>query len=998
MTKSKTQTGFHPVSTKNALMLTAAFFSVAAISLPAQAQQTGALVGYVTDSAGAPQSGVTVEATSPVLPRPRRTTTSSNGRYQLPLLPPGSYDITFTSPNGDKVTRNMNVLLQQRLKLNVAFPGAVDEVVVTGTKMVVDSGQASLKNSFDSDTIENIPVGQEYRDILKMLPGVQYSENSTRGPNAGGSGQDNIYQIDGVDVSLPLFGNLATEPSTADVDQVSVLRGGAKAVGFVRTGGVQVNTISKRGTNEFHGSLEYKIQTSGLTADRKIGDQVIKSETDLDWLTATLSGPVVKDMFYLYGSYYHPTVTRKNRASVYGDVPDFDSKRDQFFIKGTLTPTDNLLFDLSYKTSDRATHNSGVGGLSHPSTSSGSDANQDIIIGEANWVIDDSSSINAKFVDWQLKTASRPDTLFNFDIRQGDSLDINNLDQQGLLFVPTLLDNPNNDPAIAAINAFRQGVINQYGYVDANGVRQGGGMVGGATTINNQDFFRKSFEIGYDKSFITGEMTHNFHIGYKYEDIREDLNRLSNGYGSISVLGGNSNSPSGAPIFYQARVSQMSILGANGNTLVPDTIKSSSKLQSVEFNDTIENGPWTINLGVMLSNDTLYGQGLKENSNSPSGYELAIGHKYKMHESKWQNMIQPRFGVAYDWTDNDHVYANFARYNPPASSLARAASWGRNLRKTLRVNFDANGNFIDIDPVRSSSGKLFQEGIKPRFINEYLVGWDHVVNDALQLKMHVRHRKGGNFWEDTPNTARLSPDAPDNIPHTPYIPNLNDLRFDPNYRIGGSSYVIAQLDTGYTKYWEAGLEADYHADNFDVNASYTWSRYRGNFDQDNTTTSNDANTFVGSSFIADGAGRYLWNNRDGILRGDKPHQIKVSGYYRLPWKGRVGGLFNYASGQPWEKWSYTPYSNLTRSRSDTSRYAEPAGSRRSKAHAQLDVNYTQEIEILDGRSIELRAELFNLLNSQTGYNINPKEHSSTFGLPRSYYNPRRIRLSVKAKF
>ena len=54
-----------------------------------------------------------------------------------------------------------------------------------------------------------------------------------------------------------------------------------------------------------------------------------------------------------------------------------------------------------------------------------------------------------------------------------------------------------------------------------------------------------------------------------------------------------------------------------------------------------------------------------------------------------------------------------------------------------------------------------------------------------------------------------------------------------------------------------------------MRGSYTWSHYYGNFDQDNSTAANDANVFIGSSFIGDGAGRQLWDIKDGDLRGDR---------------------------------------------------------------------------------------------------------------------------------
>ena len=178
-----------------------------------------------------------------------------------------------------------------------------------------------------------------------------------------------------------------------------------------------------------------------------------------------------------------------------------------------------------------------------------------------------------------------------------------------------------------------------------------------------------------------------------------------------------------------------------------------------------------------------------------------------------------------------------------------------------------------------------------------------------------------------------------------YIPNLSDQLA----QIGsGSSYVIAELDGAFTDYRELTVESEYRKGRAWVQGSYTRSRYYGNFDQDGSTTadSNDANIFIGSSNIGDGAGRQLWDNKLGLLRGDRPNAFKIYGAYTLNWNASVGAFAVAQSGQPWEEHSYLPYAALTTNTSDTDRYAEPAGSRRSDGHAQLDVNYTQELPFL----------------------------------------------------
>ena len=204
-------------------------------SMPLAAQQTGEIAGKVTNAAdGTPISGVTIEATGTRLPGVRTTTTLTSGDFRLPLLPPGDYRVTFTLPDGTTRTRATQVLLQQRTTMNLPVDftmdeSALEEVLVTASNVLMETSGSSLSGAIDSETFDALPVGQEYRDLIKLIPGVQFTQDGVRGPSAGGNGQDNTYQFDGVDVSLPLFGTLSTEPSTHDIDQVSVVRGGATA-------------------------------------------------------------------------------------------------------------------------------------------------------------------------------------------------------------------------------------------------------------------------------------------------------------------------------------------------------------------------------------------------------------------------------------------------------------------------------------------------------------------------------------------------------------------------------------------------------------------------------------------------------------------------------------------------------------------------------------------------------------------------------------------------
>jgi hypothetical protein len=666
---------------------------------------------------------------------------------------------------------------------------------------------------------------------------------------------------------------------------------------------------------------------------------------------------------------------------LYGALPNYDSTRNEGFGKLTYTPVSQALIDVSYRSSHRLDKGDTFSSNASATTGSGSEAWLKIFTADGSYVMNSKSFVNVKFTHFGNETRGRPDNVSNATISTaiGTKLDTTSLDQQGLLTVPTPIAGQ------TAYNSFIQPLIDRYGYTQ-NGAKVGGGSVGFGTLFDGDDFFRNAGQVGYNITLGT-TFSHEVHAGYQRYIDSEDLTRTSNGWGAISVPGGRI-SAAGTPIFYQAAFQQQTT-GA-----VP-TIHSEYQSQSVEVNDTMRWKTFTFNAGLLASNDTLYGQGLREDASTLSGYALSPGTKYKMYEIPFKKMLQPRLGATWAYNGQDTIYASFAQYNPAASSLPRAASWDRNLATTIQANFDANGVLFNVTPLASSSGKLFVQNLTPHTINEVLVGTSQQFNSQWSGRVYGRYRKGSHFWEDTNNNARQAFNPPPGIPRDLYISDLSAR----TAQIGsGSSYVITELDGAYTKYYELSLESEWRGKRAFVRGSYTWSRYYGNFDQDNSSIGNDANIFIGSSNIGDGAGRQLWNFKDGTLRGDRPQMLKLYGYYALTWNATVGALAVAQSGQPWEAWSYEPYISLTTNTSDTARYAEPAGSRRSPAHYQLDLNYTQNLRARQRFNVQIAADLYNVFNKQTGYNYQPAVHTALFGTPRSYFDPRAFQIAVRFQF
>ncbi len=422
--------------------------------------------------------------------------TESDGSYQLPALPPGTYTVAYQLQGMQTVTRqvtvNLNQITMADATLNIG--GVAESVQVTATTTYVDRTSAALTSGLSSAELDKLPTGTQYRDLVNNIPGVQYTQQQVRGPSAGASGQSNVYNFDGVNVTTPLFGTLAAEPSAQDVAEYTVVKGGATAMDFNRAGGFSINTISKSGTSQFHGEASYRFQEVSMSAAQDNGSLSAFDENRA-FTNANIGGPIVKDKAFFYGSYYRPTVNRDNSATAYGPVPNLEDTRNEGFGKVTLTPTHSTLFNVSYRSGHELEKASGGFSAFQAGTSgSGSEAWQRIGTADGSWIINNSNVATFKYTHFANPTQGIPDNVSPAIINTaiGTHLPINDLTTQGLFTVPKPI------AGNSAQNAFVQPIINQYGYVQ-NGVPQGGGIVGVASLLTDQDnFFRNAGQFGYN--------------------------------------------------------------------------------------------------------------------------------------------------------------------------------------------------------------------------------------------------------------------------------------------------------------------------------------------------------------------------------------------------------------------------------------------------------------------------------------------------------------------
>ncbi len=356
---------------------------------------------------------------------------------------------------------------------------------------------------------------------------------------------------------------------------------------------------------------------------------------------------------------------------------------------------------MSYRDSKKVDTSALFGAADAPTTGTGSEGKLRIATGEASWVINSKSFATLKYSYFANPTQGRPDNISTAvpSFTVGTQLDLANLDKLGLLTVPA------GDIGDAAYQGVRSALHRQV-RLHLNGVKLGGGNVGFGSQFDEDNFYRDSIQGGYNITLGTN-VTHEIHVGYQWFSDRETLIRSSNGWGLLSIPGGRL-----APIpgtgersaYFTATFQQQT-------TGQAAPIRSEMQSQSFELNDAIRWKNLTVNLGVLASNDKLFGQGLKNDYSTLSGYVSAPGNKYEMYQIPFKKMIQPRAGVTWAYDGTNTVFASYAKYNPSASSLPRAASWDRNLTGTfIDASFDQNGVLFAAIPRGSSSGQAVRAG------------------------------------------------------------------------------------------------------------------------------------------------------------------------------------------------------------------------------------------------------------------------------------------------
>lgn len=265
------------------------------------------------------------------------TTTSAAGGFRFPDLAPATYAITFTLPGFTTLQeKGVVVSVGSTVEMNVTLTvSQVQETVsVIGDTPNVNSSTAEVHTTFGREWISNAPVQRNsLYDFINAAPGISQSTSSSDRSTAFGSAtNENVYQLDGNELTAPNTGAPWTQLNVDTIQEVEVLSLGAPAE-FGNMGGAVFNLVGRQGGNAFHGDVNYFFQHDKLTARNTTEEEDSGKpyhRDRYDDITFQLGGPIVRDKSGFFGSYQY----RLDRNSLPGTDPNFPTRVDVHRVYG----------------------------------------------------------------------------------------------------------------------------------------------------------------------------------------------------------------------------------------------------------------------------------------------------------------------------------------------------------------------------------------------------------------------------------------------------------------------------------------------------------------------------------------------------------------------------------------------------------------------------------------------------------------------------------------
>jgi hypothetical protein len=957
-------------------------------------ETTGSVTGVIVDAQGLPVPGVTVTVTGPQ--GAKTAVTEASGRFNVPFLVPGTYNVRSELQGFKPVERqNVTVGLGQTVELNLKMEvgGLTETVQVSSASPVIDTSSTTIGANIDSELLSRLPVGRRFSDTLYVAPGV--STGGTVGeanPSiSGGSGLENQYVVDGVNITNQgygalgsysiVFGSLGNGTPFDFMKEVQVKSGGYEAEFGQATGGV-VNVVTKSGTNNLRGTVFGYIRPTGLESDftqvTTPNGTVNTTGTELSDVGLEAGGPILKNKLFFFGAIDPQWESRTFIAPA--DFPlaslgEVDRKRQvtSYAVKGTWQATQNHRFDASFF-GDPARGDMGpqrTTALLRTTTSGFSELER---YGGHNQSVRYDGIIAQR---WLVEAS--------FARALNEIVEIPSVDEWNVTdrtVTPNIIS--------GGIGFFEQG--------------------------NRSENFQ------YQAKATNLFGNHALKYGILVEDVNYD--QINNRTGPTFTLVTGEQTATGASIQIISDPTFGRIYRVTRANL--NTVRSTEQLYTSFFvQDT-----WRVNSRLTIL------PGLRYEQQDLSG---TLVDSFKLN-----NNWAPRIGVTWDPTGSSRwkLFGSYGifYYRVPNDLAARALSsdagigadyFDANLTQPIPDGVLAGGTLTHFS-IAGAGADIIDPDVKSSFQHEFIGGAEYELYPGTKVGARYIHRNIGRVLEDvTPFpivAANLGIEGAESVDYT--LTNI-----DTDTPTAGD--LGASFEKPIHKYDAVELTLDRRfADNWGVQASYRWSRLWGTFEgayrDDNGQSdpgitslfdfpSNDPSyTAIGvPQFGFRGDVRFLGKLGEGPLPLDRRHQIKVFGNYAFNFGLNAALGLQLSSGKPLTPLAANPNINYQNG-GEIPECPRGCGfetvdgfKERTPFLTDVSAHVDYAIRFTGTKRIVLLADVFNLFDTQTVLDydnftestfgaLNPNFGQPTTsvlgGNPPQFQTPRQLRVGARFEF
>jgi hypothetical protein len=330
---------------------------------PVAYAQQASIVGTAVDDTKAVLPGVSVTATDQAAGRQIVAVTNERGEYRLLNIPPGMYTVQAELAGFSMVVlRDVELLVGQNatIPFTMKLAQVSETLTVVGETPLVDTTSSQVTGNVDRRQMEELPLqGRNWMELSKLVKGITANDVT----NTPGVGRDDDFQLnlDGQQITQKVAGSGFGQPkfsreAIAEFQIVTNLFDVTQG----RSSGIQVQAISRSGTNTMAGSVYGFFRDDKFNAPDPVANRVLPYQNQQ--VGGALGGPIVKDKIHFFGSYEYErepgtiftapsilpgqsfTLPYKNtQKSFLARVDDQLSARDRLTLRGSLYYLDNPL-------------------------------------------------------------------------------------------------------------------------------------------------------------------------------------------------------------------------------------------------------------------------------------------------------------------------------------------------------------------------------------------------------------------------------------------------------------------------------------------------------------------------------------------------------------------------------------------------------------------------------------------------------------------------------